>query len=70
MSLFHQSFKPKAIPKECEGLEIKVQSSTCTGEKTIGFFDRVSGRLLYSELVKGDADIAAFYRKYGIERKQ
>ena len=61
---------PKPVPKECEGMEIRVQSSTCTGEKTIGFFDRVSGRLLYSELVKSEGDIDAFYRRYGIKREK
>ncbi len=67
MSIFSRPFKPKPIPKECEGMEIKVQSSTCTGERTIGFFDRVSGRLLYSELVRDEGDIAWFYKKYGFE---
>ncbi len=70
MSLFKKAQKCKPIPKECEGLEVKVQSSTCTGEKTIGFFDRVSGRLLYSELVKSDEDIAYFYAKYGLKREK
>ena len=68
MSVFHRSFKTKPIPKECEGLEVKVQSSTCTGERTIGFFDRVTGRLLYSELVRSDDDIEWFYKKYGLKR--
>lgn len=66
---FKSTLKAKPIPEECKGLEIKVQSSTCTGEKTIGFFDRVSGRLLYSELVRSDDDITRFYEKYGRERK-
>lgn len=26
----------KPIPEECRGMEIKIMSSTCTGEKTIG----------------------------------
>ena len=68
MPIFHRSFKPKPIPKECEGMEVKVQSSTCTGERTIGFFDRVSGRLLYSELVRDEGDIEWFYKKYGIKK--
>lgn len=68
MPLFSKSFRHKPIPKECEGMEIKVQSSTCTGEKTIGFFDRVSGRLLYSELVRDSSDIEWFYKKYGIKK--
>lgn len=56
----------KAVPAECVGLEIKVQSSTCTGEKTIGFLDRKSGELLYKELVRSKADIDAFYESYGL----
>ena len=68
MSIFQKPFKPKPIPKECEGMEVKVQSSTCTGEKTIGFYDRVSGRLLYSELVRDSGDIDRFYQKYGIKK--
>ncbi|SDB49165.1 hypothetical protein SAMN02910317_02488 [Ruminococcaceae bacterium FB2012] len=64
MSLF-KSFKPLPVPKDCEGLEIRTESSVCTGEKIIGFYDPVSKRLLCSELVRSDEDIRAFYKKYG-----
>ncbi len=67
MSLF-KKHKPIPVPQECRGMEIKVQSSTCTGEKTIGFYDRASGRLMYSELVRTQADIDAFYEKYGLKK--
>ena len=56
----------KKVPPGCEGMEIKVQSSTCTGEKIIGFLDRKSGELMYSELVRSKADIDAFYESYGL----
>ncbi|SFB73807.1 hypothetical protein [Ruminococcus albus] len=56
----------KKIPAGCEDLEIKVQTSTCTGEKTIGFYDRKSGELKYKELVRGKEDIDAFYESYGL----
>ena len=56
----------KKVPPVCEGMEIKVQSSTCTGEKIIGFLDRKSGELMYSELVRSKADIDAFYESYGL----
>ncbi|WP_295154271.1 hypothetical protein [uncultured Ruminococcus sp.] len=56
----------KKVPTGCEGMEIKVQSSTCTGEKIIGFLDRKSGELMYSELVRSKADIDAFYESYGL----
>ncbi|WP_242836366.1 hypothetical protein [Ruminococcus sp. FC2018] len=54
------------MPKDCEGLKIKVMSSTCTGERTIGFYDTKTRELKYSELVRSDRDIKAFYEKYGV----
>lgn len=65
MGLFRKKTVRK-IPDGCEGLEIKVQTSTCTGEKTIGFFDRKTGELMYKELVRTKADIDAFYESYGL----
>ena len=49
--------------------DIKLESSTCTGEKTIGFYDKHDRKLHYSELVRTERDIDEFYRKYGIVRK-
>lgn len=57
----------QSIPKECIGLEVKIESSTCTGEKTIGFYNPKSKKLLYSELVTSSQDINDFYTKYGIK---
>lgn len=54
------------IPTECIGLEVKVESSTCTGEKTIGFYNPKNKKLLYSELVTSSQDIKNFYEKYKI----
>lgn len=62
--------KRESIPAGCEEMEIKVMSSTCTGERVIGFYDRKTRELKYGELVQSDRDIAAFYEKYGIERKE
>lgn len=61
--------KPKkaSLPPECEGLEIRTEASICTGEKTIGFYDPVSKKLLYRELVRSEEDIRSFYEKYGRE---
>lgn len=56
------------IPKSCVGLSVRVESSTCTGEKTIGFYDPKTKKLLYSELVTTSKDIDEFYRKYGISK--
>ncbi|MGN1412310.1 MAG: hypothetical protein ACI4WH_07405 [Oscillospiraceae bacterium] len=64
--LFKHKKTIQSIPKECIGLEVKLESSTCTGEKTIGFYDPKSKKLLYSELVTSQKDIDNFYSKYGI----
>lgn len=63
-----KKFKPYPLPDECKGLKIKVLTSTCTGEKIIGFYDPKTKKLLYSQLVKNESDIDDFYVKYGIER--
>ena len=57
------------IPAECEGMKIKVMSSTCTGEKTIGFYDTKTRELKYSELVESESDIKRFYEKYGLTQE-
>lgn len=67
MALF-KKHKTKPVPEECRGMEVRVQSSTCTGEKTIGFYDRASGNLMYSELVRSPEDIDSFYAKYGLKK--
>ena len=56
------------IPEGYTEHDIKVESSTCTGEKTIGFYDKHDRKLHYSELVRSERDIRAFYAKYGINR--
>lgn len=67
MSIFSKPRK-HSVPDECRGMEVKIESSTCTGEKTIGFFDPVSRKLLYRELVRSEKDVADFYEKYGLKR--
>ncbi|MGN0666700.1 MAG: hypothetical protein ACI4KF_09270 [Huintestinicola sp.] len=58
---------PVPVPEECRGLEVRVESSICTGEKTIGFYDKSRKRLLHSELVRSEEDIRSFCNKYGVE---
>ena len=43
-------------------------SSICTGEKTIGFYNRNTREIMYPELVKSDSDVEAFYEKYGLKK--
>lgn len=64
-------FKKKVlpIPEGFSEADIKIESSVCTGEKTIGFYNRANGRLMFEELVRDEGDVAAFYKKYGLEYK-
>lgn len=55
------------VPEGFTEKDIKIESSTCTGEKTIGFYSPADKKLHYSELVRTSGEIAAFYRKYGVE---
>lgn len=64
--LFKHKKTIQPIPKECIGLEVRIESSICTGEKTIGFYDPHTKKLIYSELVTSQKDIDNFYSKYGI----
>ena len=59
--------KPIHIPKGFTSEDIKIESSICTGEKTIGFYSAEDKKLHYAELVRTNADIEDFYRKYGVE---
>ncbi len=61
--------KPKTtpIPEGFSAEDIRIEASVCTGEKTIGFYSPADRKLHYAELVKTNADIDEFYKKYGIE---
>ena len=62
-----RSNKTLPIPEGYTAQDIKIESSTCTGEKTIGFYNKHDRKLHYSELVRSERDIRAFYAGYGIE---
>ena len=55
------------IPNDFTSEDIKIESGICTGEKTIGFYSAADKKLHYAELVRTNADIEDFYRKYGVE---
>jgi len=69
MSIFHKNKQEFSIPEGFTEESIKIESSICTGEKIIGFYSTSEKKLMYAELVKSDADIDSFYRKYGIKRR-
>ena len=60
---------PLPFPEGFTADDIKIESSTCTGEKTIGFYSKADRKLHYSELVTKRQDIVDFYEKYGIAVK-
>lgn len=66
MSLFKKKSAVHEIPAPFTAGDITIEASTCTGEKTIGFYDISTKKLMYAELVRSDKDIKAFYEKYGI----
>ena len=65
MKLFHRKKAPLPVPEPFTAADIRTEASTCTGERTIGFYDRKTHRLRYAELVRSEQDILDFYEKYG-----
>ena len=62
--------KKKELPEGFEEKDIRVESSICTGEKTVGFYSKADKKLHYARLVRNDGDIRAFYSEYGLEYKK
>ena len=67
MKLFHRKKETLPIPEPFTAADIRTEASTCTGERTIGFYDRGAHRLRYAELVQTEQDIRDFYAKYGAD---
>ena len=59
--MFGKNKKILAIPKGFSAKSIRTESSICTGETIIGFYDEVSKKLCHAEMVKNEEEIAAFY---------
>lgn len=67
MKLFHRKKETLPIPEPFTAADIRTEASTCTGERTIGFYDRGAHRLRYAELVRSVQDIRDFFAKYGAD---
>lgn len=61
--------KALPIPGGFSEKDIRIESSTCTGEKTIGFYSAAEKKLVRAELVRNADDVGAFYEKYGLTFK-
>ena len=70
MPLFGRKHTVLPIPEGFTAGSVRIESSICTGEKTIGFYDPASKRLMYAEAVRSDKDIESFLRRYGIQDKE
>lgn len=69
MKLFKSKQKAEKIPDGFTAESIRTESSICTGETTIGFYDEASKKLRHAEMVRSEEEIAAFYAKYGLKYK-
>ena len=61
---------PLPLPEGFTAEDIKTESSICTGETTIGFYNNETKRLAFAELVRNEADIDAYYAKFGLKREK
>lgn len=59
--MFDVKKKIMPIPNGFTAENIKLESSICTGEKTIGFYSAADKKLHFAELVRTSADIEEFY---------
>ena len=62
--------KALPIPEGFTEEDIRTESSTCTGEKIIGFYSKADRKLHFSELVTSQRDIDEFFAKYGIRQNK
>ena len=59
--------KPKGPRYDAERLQPVIRSSICTGEKTAGFLDLLTGRFTEVMLIRTPRDLDDFRAQYGIE---
>lgn len=67
MALFHRKRPPVQEPAHTQD-EVGMETSTCTGEKLIGFKNKQTGRLEQAVIVRSRKDIDEFYRLHNIAK--
>lgn len=65
MSFFRKKENVIPIPEECKSYKIEVDKSICTGEMTVGFRNPQTGKLMYAELARSEAEVELYKKKYG-----
>ncbi len=67
MSLFHRKPRTAPIPFDPQTQQPAVRRSICTGEMTVGFIDKATGKFREYALAPDQAALEAFCRSTGIE---
>ena len=67
MKLFSRKEKILPLPEGFTEKDIRTESSICTGETIIGFYDLKTKKLISAELVTSPEDIDKFYARYGLQ---
>ncbi len=65
MKFFRRKEKVVPIPEECINCAIEIDRSICTGEITVGFRNPQTGKLMYAELARSEAEVELYKKKYG-----
>ena len=69
MPLFHRNKKPAPLPYDPTAQEPAVRRSICTGEMTLGFIDKSTGKFRDYMLARDQAELEDFCRNAGIDVK-
>ena len=69
MSLFSKKKRP-ALPYDPQTQQPAVRRSICTGEMTVGFIDRDTGKFREYMLARDQAELEAFCRDVGVDAAQ
>lgn len=68
--MFGRRKKHAAEPFDRGGRVPVIRSSICTGERTAGFKDPVSGGFEEMMLLRDDGDLQEFLRRYQVEESE
>ena len=69
MSLFWKKKKP-ALYYDPETQQPAVRKSICTGEMTVGFTDKATGKFQDYQRVNSLEELERFFQKYGIKAEE
>ena len=67
MSLFRRKAKPPAVAYDAQTQQPAVRRSICTGEMTVGFIDRRTGKFTDLMRVDGQHELDEFMRSIGAD---